>query len=1574
MSHHFRFPLLNKVLAIALFCIGVLLPLSASSALITLATAPLVNSSNSLVLPNLMYVLDNSGSMALDHLPDYVNDPNKCKSTAVSGTFSSNCSFGDPAYNLKDFNGVAYNPANTYLPALNSDGSSLPSMNSTQTSGWTNVPTDGYNIQNSDQLGNNVSSINFIADGSNTKGYPDRVWCNTSSATVADLSDSTKCNQNDQYVFPTSTFSNAYTFRTNPYYYTFNPTEYCTDKNLTSCQATTDATHQVPAILRWCDSAAHASYTNTTNTGCQAKYTDSTYSFAKWSSYGLDTGNGRIQILVDTVTNSAVPSTATPSNKLSVTNITVGGTRIIPSTPSPALTITDTTNPAQRAALATAIAANINSANITAAGSTYVATAVGDTVELNPSLANLSATLVVTTDTVSGSTVVPTKAVGSFQISIANAGSSISSIKVNGVEILGATINASGTKGSARRASLATGVINQINSFNSSPDYTATSDGASIPTITITAVNAGASGNGALTFTAPGVTIGTINNLSGGGSSTVSKTYKLPTKVSSFFGSVPIVANFNRVDIVPSNDNYPKAATRTDCAGSTCTYTEEMTNFANWYAYYRTRMQMMKSSTSLAFRDINTRFRVGFYTINNNPSSTYLPIATFDDTQKDAWYTSLFAIKPGNGTPLRSALTTVGRIFAGKNPLSKSPSDDPVQYSCQQNFTLLTTDGYWNTDTASAVKDIPGTGTVGDRDSDSTDKPRYQGPTASSETLADAAKYYYDNDLRTSTWSNCTGALGAGVDVCANNVFKSNDDTNEQQHMTTFTLGLGVDGVLNYDPGYKKQTSGDFVDLTNGTINWPVPVADKQTAVDDLWHAAVNGRGTYFSAKNPGQLADSLSATLNQINSKLGSGAAAATTTLQPVLASHTAFVSSYSTVKWTGNLESRDIDVVTGNTLPDAISCVEDVVPAACKTATILDTSVTPAIAYCPDTSKSSASCLLTIGNVYDTTLNACKIPVATSCSGALKTQVAVNTDSRNIYMNRGGTLVPFSKSNLQAASKDANFQASFLTSHLSQWATLTTGQQSQVTPDNLVSYLRGQIGYEDRQSNAVNNRIFRFREATLGDALDSTPAYNGVPKAQYVDPNYGPASASGTYLNTQTARDGTVYIGTNEGMLHAFDEDDMTERWAYVPSMVIPNMWQLADKSYAHANFVNGNPIINDVCVSACNTASAVWNTILVGGLNAGGQGYYAIDITDPVAPNLLWEFDTNSDSDLGYSFGDPIITKKSDGTWVVVLTSGYNNVGGGNPGHGILYVLNAKTGAIITKYDTGEGDATTPSGLAKINGFVQDSLKNNTSVNIYGGDLLGNLWRFDINLPQSATNPFKVAKLLGPAVLGVSPPQPITVKPELTTVNNGSLRMIIVGTGKYLESLDLSNLSVQTLYAITDLQLTDATTGNTTSTLVDPRISSNMVQQTFSDVSGKRVGTSNLVDFSNKRGWFVDFIDSGERESLAPQLSGGRVIATTAVPSSTVCAPGGYSWQYTLDFRSGAPVAAGGVVGKRYDTTLVGFNVLHLSNGDDVMQGSLSNGTTITDKVPPSLANSISGFQKNRIIWRELLDEQQ
>ena len=152
-------------------------------------------------------------------------------------------------------------------------------------------------------------------------------------------------------------------------------------------------------------------------------------------------------------------------------------------------------------------------------------------------------------------------------------------------------------------------------------------------------------------------------------------------------------------------------------------------------------------------------------------------------------------------------------------------------------------------------------------------------------------------------------------------------------------------------------------------------------------------------------------------------------------------------------------------------------------------------------------------------------------------------------------------------------------------------------------------------------------------------------------------------------TTRPAMVYVGANDGMLHAFNAATGDETWAYVPKLLLPTLYRLADKFYPtkHQFYVDGSPAVGDVYFGGA------WHTILVGGFNGGARGYYALDITDPANPKALWEF---TDTNMGYSYGRPEITKLATGEWVVLLTSGYNNVTPGN-GQGYLYVVNAGTG---------------------------------------------------------------------------------------------------------------------------------------------------------------------------------------------------------------------------------------------------------------------------------------------------------
>ncbi|MBU1777699.1 MAG: PQQ-binding-like beta-propeller repeat protein, partial [Gammaproteobacteria bacterium] len=585
------------------------------------------------------------------------------------------------------------------------------------------------------------------------------------------------------------------------------------------------------------------------------------------------------------------------------------------------------------------------------------------------------------------------------------------------------------------------------------------------------------------------------------------------------------------------------------------------------------------------------------------------------------------------------------------------------------------------------------------------------------------------------------------------------------------------------------------------------------------------------------------------------------------------------------------------------------------------------------------------------------CKVQVATACSGTMNARVSDASDTRTIKTaNSTGTgLVDFTYANLSTTQK-TYFDAAHIGT-LSQWADFTADQKTAAAGNNLVNFLRGQYGYENRNANAEENRLYRFREAVLGDALESQPAFMANPVFSYPYPGYS------TYKDDQVSRAGKVYLGANDGMLHAFDAATGAESWAYVPSMVIPNMWKLAEMNYgtSHANFVNGSPVTSDICYANCNDpATAVWKTILVAGLNGGGRGYYALDITDPASPALLWEFTTTAgigsvtDDDVGFGFGQAIITRKNDGTWVVLVTSGYNNTSPGD-GMGYLYVLDAASGDILSKISTGVGSTTTPSGLAKIAGYNEEPGGNKAGY-IYGGDLLGNVWRFDINSSTTAAigtgDKLKFATLYSETA-GTTP-QPIMTTPVLGKINGK--RYIFISTGKYLEQSDLTTTQPHSMYSIKD---DDATT-----TLVNPRLT--LIQQTLTNnLDGTRSSTSHAVDTSSTRGCFVDFPDSGERANIDAKLVQGILIAPTIVPSNTACNPGGYGWLNYFDYAT-----CGGTAVK-YDSTIVGINVIYID--DPIVQVVTSeNPTPDKPELQPEFKGSASGFIGKRTLWRELIPQ--
>ncbi|MEF8708554.1 MAG: PilC/PilY family type IV pilus protein [Candidatus Accumulibacter propinquus] len=1680
-----------------------LLAVGAPAAPTQLANSPISGASSVEISPNVMFVLDDSGSMAWDFLPDWA------ESTDLSRSRNAG------------FNGIAYNPALTYAPPkyFSIDGvpdtSTYPSQTSANTSAWTAVKDNGYD------LGASATTRNLVGSA---------------------------------------------------FYYKTQAGEFCTNKSLKSCSTTSDASHPVAAKLRWCKTAAEAIALTPSAGACQAVRIETSGANTPFEFARLPSPR------TSTITLSGTSST-------SISSITVSSLQIL------STTIAASTDPA---VLAANIATSINACTF---------------------------------------------------------------IKTGTCGIVGYS------------AVAAAGVVTV-----SAPGAVTTS-----PTVT----KSGSMSVSTTAFVRP-----TTNRAPGENLLTV---------------------------ITSTTTTYPKTGARSDCAADPCTYAEEMTNYANWWAYYRTRMLTMKTAASLSFEPIGSRFRIGYMTINNNTSTDFQNIDVFNAAQKKAWYDKLFSAIPNLNTPLRVALSNAGRLYAGRlNETSFNGVDvvDPVQFYCQANVTILSTDGYWNegagfkwdgstavgdqdgpttgevrpqldgggfqeqkateqmkksttqakaetgplqkrttplqtrtrtghlqeltgplqakawvlqqrvtqvrkrtstdggltwtgfgdvascspvtgqvdcvtlprgsaTDTPSCTYVVGGTtvtgagtdsevttyttkveclykdpgwantdltctvvnrttatttGTVyradakscqynwgttytdvdsctasestaspytvtlgrrcqnawsewdiastrcvpssstvdfcrGDPDhwtewanvatctAGTTTLPPYivtecqtvygpatavappctavttgairtrcstvaTGPTAvdpttctaaepsaendyvkttcpvtttgptdvasctpadpnsgnsytrtvcsvvargqTPDTLADVAQYYWKTDLRDPalTPDRCTGGPVVSGEVTVHNNVCTNDALKgPRQNMITYTLGLGASGLMGYDKDYPTATSGDFYSIklpenanpdagicpwqpVGTACNWPKPESNAQTNIDDLWHAAVNGRGTYFSASDPSSLAGGISSALQSVEVK--AGALAAVTVTSPNLvadeAGNSIFEVSFTAGDWSGDLVKRTIDGTTG-----AISATPTWAAQA-----KLDAKVS--------TGTHAARKILTFNPDPDST---------TKLKSFLWDDEGLSDAERAVF-------VGLSDADKAYFAKTAIAPPSGTLTQFCSVGTicLPDATQTAASGKNLVNFLRGDKSNEGALVSTTT--YYRQRTHLLGDIAGSEAVYVKGSPWNYADYRYG------TFKAGNASRTAMVYIGANDGMLHAFNESTGEEAWAYVPALVVPTLYKLADKSYSslHQFFVDGTPVMGDICASDCatpadgDTASPVWKTILVGGLNHGGRGYYALDITTPASPKALWEF---THDNLGYSYGNPVITKLKNGTWVVIVASGYNNVGPGD-GRGYLFILNADSGALIRAITTDVGDTTTPSGLARITAWANFPDNNNTAQRVYGGDLLGNLWRFDVNgdIPTTVDPPVYDAQRLATLKDASGVAQPITSKPELGKI--AGQPVVFVGTGQLLGADDLGNTQTQSFYAIKD-RLINADYGSPrplTPPQTDP-VPGDFVQQTLTSgtcgegnpycTAGDAIVTSSseTVDFHTNDGWFVDFPVAGERVSTDLRLQLGTLTFNTNTPTTGACAAVGVSFAYFLDYRSGGPVeGTDGLVGSRLGE--------YLATAPSVIR--LVDGTIrelIRTDAPGTLSKPVpidpTGPGTRRVSWREL-----
>ena len=395
-------------------------------------------------------------------------------------------------------------------------------------------------------------------------------------------------------------------------------------------------------------------------------------------------------------------------------------------------------------------------------------------------------------------------------------------------------------------------------------------------------------------------------------------------------------------------------------------------------------------------------------------------------------------------------------------------------------------------------------------------------------------------------------------------------------------------------------------------------------------------------------------------------------------------------------------------------------------------------------------------------------------------------------------------------------------------KWSELSTTDQTALISEDIVNYLRS-----DRTKELQNSGSFRNRTTNvLGDIVHSSPYY-------MKDTN-------------------TVYVGANDGMLHAFNATNGSELFAYVPSQALSRLKNLSKTDYGsttnpHDYFVDG-----DIAVSTL--AQTPGHNYLVATLGHGGKGLFGLEVSAPAsfgASNVLWEYLDASDTNLGVMLGRPVIAKMNDGTMAVIVGNGYNSTNG----KAVLYIFNLATGALLKTIDTlvgGDNGLATPG--------VFDSDGDGDIDFIYAGDLKGNVWKFDVS--GNSSSAWAVALSGSPLFVAMdtsATPQPQPITAQITVAVNDVVgdpnkdkRFIFFGTGSYFRTGDPNDLQVQSWYGLIDenAQITDRTSLKLRTILSAGTVSIPATATELERTIPVRTFSAAVAgDMAGKKGWYFD-----------------------------------------------------------------------------------------------------------------------
>jgi len=1033
-----------------------------------------------------------------------------------------------------------------------------------------------------------------------------------------------------------------------------------------------------------------------------------------------------------------------------------------------------------------------------------------------------------------------------------------------------------------------------------------------------------------------------------------------------------------------------------------------------------TRLSMAKAAANNLVTSLtpatgeSIKVRMGLASYNQDTSlggSLLVPISDLNSTQATNLTTAVNALSASSPTPLSTTLSDIGRYFTtgytgttlklhpsatasdvnlntlfnnqsidtSKNTSGLSATASPIQNYCQKNAVILVSDGLPNYDrnVSTLMADYTGdcgTKKVCDSTIDTSYTIGFPGPTT--------ATTYTNTPTRADTGPNSCGTYNACATrdnrnrcqdgyvapwtvICKNGsktgraYEAGGSDFLDDVAATLYDIDLRPDLRAAHPSTPKQNLSTYTIGIADPSVKAQVRPSNGGTGIETvgtvLEDAATRGGGTFTFADNYQQLADALDKMVSAIRKGVGSFSTITANSTQ--LTANTAlFQASYDTADWTGDLYALKLDSSTGNVI----------YPAAWNAGTKI---VTPVPAAQTEWQNRN---LFT----YNTTAKGITFKGATSsviCAKLTSTQLSA--------------LGIASCSN---ASDIGLWRLDYLRGDISH--EVVNSSQPQYTTDPRLTnntaanrMFRNRVRFRQNNSGIGETPAYKQGDVwqdpwLLGDIVNSGATYVGTQDYAYANKSITESSSYATFVASKSTWKPMLYIGANDGFLHGVDASLTTtggsEVFSYMPNSIFKSgggLINLSSPTYSHQYFVDGTARVSDVYFDNA------WHTVLVGTTGAGGSGIFALDVTDPTgassgvagsaangtvfgASDVLWEINntntpiaadaTNLAGNLGYALPQATMGRMNDGSWAAIVANGYVSTNN----KAVLYIVNIKTGAIIATLDTLTGSATAANGLSTP--VAADIDGNGTVDAIYAGDLLGNMWKFDVSDSNNTKWQIAYGSKTVPAPLftacsdGTSTTtcdasrQPITNKPQLASVSavqsTGGI-MVYFGTGQYFQDSDnnITNTKTQTFYGIWDkcppistLTGTNSTISTSPASVCSTSVPSParttpantpagalvqqtiIAQQSISDTNFR--GTSNnTIDWSTQKGWYMDFVNpntnknEGERIVSASLWRDGRIIFATLIPiptttsSTDVCIAGSTStsWFMVLDAATGS-----------------------------------------------------------------------